>query len=61
MDQTEVLINLLRYKFKKEGITISNAILRDLGNISKATEIPLEDLKEAYKQEVIILLEELFA
>ncbi len=41
----EIALKVLEYVYAKEGVTVGNALPRDLGNLAKATKIPLDELK----------------
>jgi len=42
----EIAFILLKYQLSREGIRLGPDMKRELGNIAKATDIPLSELKE---------------
>ena len=56
----EIALAVLKYRLNREGIRLSPDMKRELGNIAKATEIPLDELKEFGKLLIEELLEETF-
>jgi len=45
----EIALAILKYRMWKEGIHISSNLKRELGNISKETGVPQDELKEFWK------------
>lgn len=56
----EIALVVLKYRMSKEGIRLTPDIQRELGNVSKATGIPSDQLKCFLKLLVEELLEEAF-
>ncbi|MBI5913078.1 hypothetical protein HY839_01405 [Candidatus Azambacteria bacterium] len=42
----EIALKVLQYMLNKEGIKVGDGLLRDLGNLAKATNISLDELKK---------------
>ena len=56
--QGEVALALCRYHLRTSGITISSHKAREIGNISKTMNIPIDDLKEFLRVRIAELIEE---
>jgi len=45
----EIALAILKYRIQKEGIHLGPNLKRELGNLSKETGIPQDELKEFWK------------
>jgi len=45
----EIALAILKYRMQKEGIHLGPNLKRELGNVSEATKIPQDELKEFWK------------
>ena len=57
----EIALALVKHHLSREGIRLGPDMKRELGNIAKATGIPLDELKKFEKLLIEELLEEIFS
>jgi hypothetical protein len=55
----EIALAILRRQARQEGLRLSS-IHREIGNISKDTEIPPDELSEFMREEVQMMVDETF-
>lgn len=59
--QGEIALALLRYKTRKEGVTINpSTVKREFGNLAKELDIPIDELIEFARIETKLIVEECF-
>ncbi len=56
----EIALAILRYRMRKEGIHLNENLKRELGNLSEATKVPQDELKEFGKIFIEEFLRETF-
>lgn len=54
--QGEIALKLVKHLLHKRGVTLSQDNMREFGNVAKAIEVPVEELKQFAKP----LMQELF-
>lgn len=59
--QGEIALQLVKYLYRKRGITFSQDTMREFGNVAKAIEVPVEELKQFAKPLMQEFLDECFA
>jgi hypothetical protein len=52
----EIAIAVLMYKMSRDGILVKPGMLRELGDLSKKTGIPIEELEEFSKMILVRLI-----
>lgn len=56
----QIALAVLRNLANKRGLTVNpSQSKRELGNLSKETGVPLEELRVFYKEEITLLIEQL--
>ncbi len=59
--QGEIALKMVKYLMSKRGITLSPENMREFGNVAKAIEVPVEELKQFAKPLMQEILDECFA
>ena len=59
--QGEIAILMVRHVMRERGFALSESFARELGNIAKAIEVPVEELREFVKPLMQELLDECFS
>ena len=59
--QGEIALKLVKYLVRKRGITLSQDNMREFGNVAKAIEVPVEELKQFAKPLMQEVLDEYFS
>ena len=59
--QGEIALKLVKYLMRKRGIQLSQDNMREFGNVAKAIEVPVEELKQFAKPLMQELLDECFS
>lgn len=59
--QGEIALKLVKYLLRKRGGTLSQDNMREFGNVAKAIEVPVEELKQFTKPLMQELLDECFS
>mgnify|MGYP001570258738 CR=1 FL=1 len=58
--QGEIALVLLKHLMRKKGLNLSPSMMRDFGNASKETGIPIDELKQFSKSIMQEMLDECF-
>ena len=58
--QGEIALVLLKYLMRKKGLNLSPSMIREFGNTSKETSIPIDELKQFSKPIMQEMLDECF-
>ncbi|TSC94763.1 MAG: hypothetical protein CEN87_297 [Parcubacteria group bacterium Licking1014_1] len=58
--QFEIAIKLLKYAMRKQGVTLSQNNMREIGNVAKAIGVPIEELKQFIRPFVQEMIDEQF-
>ena len=59
--QGEIALKLVKYLMRKRGIQLSQENMREFGNVAKAIEVPVEELKQFAKPLMQEVLDECFS
>lgn len=59
--QGEIALALLKYEMRKQGVTISKQKMRNLGSVSRATGISIQELCEFTQPIIEEFVAEIFA
>lgn len=59
--QGEIALKLVKFYIRKQGIQLSQNDIREFGNVAKAIDVPIEELKEFAKPLVQQLVDQWFA
>ena len=59
--QGEIALKLVKYLMRKRGIQLSQDNMREFGNVAKAIEVPVEELKQFAKPLMQEVLDECFS
>lgn len=58
--QGEIALKVLKYILRRHGIKLSQEMMRDFGNVAKAIEVPIEELRQFAKPLCQEVLDEYF-
>ena len=58
--QGEIALVLLKYLMRKKGLNLSPSMIREFGNTSKETGIPIDELKQFSRLIMQEMLDECF-
>ncbi len=59
--QGEIALKVLKHILRRRGINLNQEAMRDLGNVAKKIDVPVEELKEFAKPLYQEILSECFA
>lgn len=58
--QGEIAILLVRHILREKGVRVSKEMVRELANVAKKINVPLEELKDFFKPLLEEMIEEVF-